>query len=192
MEIAKTKEKIPEEEKGWPRGWVERPVKGCSPPNEVARSPPDNAALRMHVARNPRAAARRPARAPNVAKTVERESVLFIGTQFSNLYTAVDTPARGRVGGGVSTVWRDTGVSSTQPERGAGECRRGLARHRSQTSGGREAHGRKNAACRQGCRVAESLVGRGRALVASANHRVAHVSIDRLTSSKMRVGEMRM
>jgi hypothetical protein len=26
-----------------------------------------------------------------------RESVLFIGTQFSNLYTAVDTPARGRV-----------------------------------------------------------------------------------------------
>ena len=29
---------------------------------------------------------------------VRRESVLFIGTQFSNLYTAVDTPARGRVG----------------------------------------------------------------------------------------------
>ena len=28
----------------------------------------------------------------------ERECVLFIGTQFSNLYTAVDTPARGRVG----------------------------------------------------------------------------------------------
>jgi hypothetical protein len=27
-----------------------------------------------------------------------RESVLFIGTQFSNLYTAVETPARGRVG----------------------------------------------------------------------------------------------
>ena len=27
-----------------------------------------------------------------------RERVLFIGTQFSNLYTAVDTPARGRVG----------------------------------------------------------------------------------------------
>ena len=26
-----------------------------------------------------------------------RESVLFIGTKFSNLYTAVDTPARGRV-----------------------------------------------------------------------------------------------
>jgi hypothetical protein len=27
-----------------------------------------------------------------------RESVLFIGTQFSKLYTAVDTSARGRVG----------------------------------------------------------------------------------------------
>jgi hypothetical protein len=26
------------------------------------------------------------------------ERVLFIGTQFSNLYTAVDTPAKGRVG----------------------------------------------------------------------------------------------
>jgi hypothetical protein len=26
-----------------------------------------------------------------------RESVLFIGTRFSNLYTSVDTPARGRV-----------------------------------------------------------------------------------------------
>jgi hypothetical protein len=26
-----------------------------------------------------------------------RESVLFIGTQFSNLYTAVDTPTKGRV-----------------------------------------------------------------------------------------------
>ena len=25
-----------------------------------------------------------------------RERMLFIGTQFSNLYTAVDTPARGR------------------------------------------------------------------------------------------------
>ncbi len=28
----------------------------------------------------------------------DRECVLFIGTQFSNLYTAVDTPAKGRVG----------------------------------------------------------------------------------------------
>ena len=27
----------------------------------------------------------------------QRENVLFIGTQFSNLYTAVDTPDRGRV-----------------------------------------------------------------------------------------------
>ena len=31
------------------------------------------------------------------ASCSRRESVLFIGTQFSNLYTAVDTPARGRV-----------------------------------------------------------------------------------------------
>jgi hypothetical protein len=29
---------------------------------------------------------------------IERERELFIGTQFSNLYTAVDTPARGRAG----------------------------------------------------------------------------------------------
>ncbi len=32
-----------------------------------------------------------------------RESVLFIGTQFNNLYTAVDTPAKGR--GGVCVVF---------------------------------------------------------------------------------------
>ncbi len=30
-------------------------------------------------------------------RALARESVLFIGTRFSNLYTAVDTPARGRV-----------------------------------------------------------------------------------------------
>jgi hypothetical protein len=30
--------------------------------------------------------------------SVGRESVLFIGTQFSNLYTTVDTPAKGRMG----------------------------------------------------------------------------------------------
>jgi hypothetical protein len=34
-----------------------------------------------------------------VVDSGERVCVLFIGTQFSNLYTAVDTPARGRVGG---------------------------------------------------------------------------------------------
>jgi hypothetical protein len=33
-----------------------------------------------------------------VKSSCVRERVLFIGTQFSNLYTAVDTPARGRVG----------------------------------------------------------------------------------------------
>ena len=30
---------------------------------------------------------------PGVVAVVARESVLFIGTRFSNLYTAVDTPA---------------------------------------------------------------------------------------------------
>jgi hypothetical protein len=30
---------------------------------------------------------------PQVVAVVARESVLFIGTRFSNLYTAVDTPA---------------------------------------------------------------------------------------------------
>jgi hypothetical protein len=32
------------------------------------------------------------------SRKARSESVLFIGTQFGNLYTAVDTPARGRVG----------------------------------------------------------------------------------------------
>jgi hypothetical protein len=31
--------------------------------------------------------------------------VLFIGTQFSNLYTAVDTPARGRVDHQPEAAW---------------------------------------------------------------------------------------
>jgi hypothetical protein len=35
---------------------------------------------------------------PAADLTGKRERVLFIGTQFSNLYTAVDTPAKGRVG----------------------------------------------------------------------------------------------
>jgi hypothetical protein len=35
---------------------------------------------------------------PKPEAQVQRESVLFIGTHFSNFYTAVDTPARGRVG----------------------------------------------------------------------------------------------
>jgi hypothetical protein len=39
---------------------------------------------------------------PSPPRRRERESVLFIGTQFSNLYTAVDTPAKGRVGIGLS------------------------------------------------------------------------------------------
>ncbi len=69
--------------------------------------------------------------------------------------------------------------------------RRGLTRRKRQTSGGREAQGRKNATCRQGCRVAESLVGRGRVLIASANQWAAHVSYDGPPSSKMSVGAVR-
>jgi hypothetical protein len=34
----------------------------CGPPNDVARSPTDDAVLLIHGARSPRAAARRPAR----------------------------------------------------------------------------------------------------------------------------------
>ena len=59
-------------------------------------------------ARFPRAPTENPARAMPVsllrtrplsdAGVLDRERVLFIGTQFSNLYTAVDTSARGRGG----------------------------------------------------------------------------------------------
>jgi hypothetical protein len=37
-------------------------VEICSPPKEVARSPPDDSALQMHVALSPWAAAQSPAR----------------------------------------------------------------------------------------------------------------------------------
>jgi hypothetical protein len=52
------------------------PWKCCSPPKEVARSPPDDSALRMHVALRPWAAARSPARRdhrPGVAERDEEE-----------------------------------------------------------------------------------------------------------------------
>jgi hypothetical protein len=47
--------------------------------------------------------------------------------------------------------------------------------------------GRKDAACRQGCRLAGSLGGR-RALIASSDRRAAHVARDSILSSKMCVG----
>ena len=48
---------------------------------------------------------------------VKRESLLFIGTYFSNLYTAVDTPARGRVGGTHckrTSLWRSESAESAK------------------------------------------------------------------------------
>ena len=42
-----------------------------------------------------------------------RESVFFIGTQFSNLYTTVDTPARGRLG----DEWDGKGKRGKESER---------------------------------------------------------------------------
>ena len=61
--------------------------------------------------------------------TTERESVLFIGTQFSNLYTAVDTPARGRVG---QVVHADSGQEDTlvgKQLRPSQSCRLLLVQH---------------------------------------------------------------
>ena len=39
---------------------------------------------------------------------------------------------------------------------------------------------------------ARSLVGRGRAVIAAANHRAAHASGDGLTSAEVSVGAVRM
>jgi hypothetical protein len=48
------------------------PWKRCSPPKEVARNPPDDSALRMHVSWSLRAASRRPAR--NLKQESHRKS----------------------------------------------------------------------------------------------------------------------
>jgi hypothetical protein len=49
------------------------PWKCCSTPKEVARSPPDDSALRMHVALSPGAAALRSARRAHRAGVAERD-----------------------------------------------------------------------------------------------------------------------
>jgi len=79
--------------------------------------------------------------------------------------------------------------------------RRGLARKEPQASGGR-AHGRKDAACLQGCRLAESLVECWRVPKTPFDQQVAHVAndstlsstpaCDSTLSSKIFVGAMRM
>jgi hypothetical protein len=58
--------------------------------------------------------------------------------------------------------------------------------------GAAKSKGEKDAACRQGCRLAESLGGRRRALIAASDLRAAHVDCDSILSSKVCVGVMRM
>jgi hypothetical protein len=47
----------------------------------------------------------------------------------------------------------------------------GLEKHRIHVSGGSEAQGRKNTACRHGCRFSESLAGVRQTVVAMSNPR---------------------
>ncbi len=49
-----------------------REKEGCGPPEDVVRSPADDAALPMHMARSPRAAVRRPARRAHRVGVAER------------------------------------------------------------------------------------------------------------------------
>ncbi len=84
----------------------------------------------------------------------------------------------GRAGRRAGTQRRQVNIDSTQSELGRGR-RQKLRAYLSptcctrQTSGDREAQGRKNAAYRQGCRLAESRVGIWRAMLATSNHREA-------------------
>jgi hypothetical protein len=63
---------------------------------------------------------------------------------------------------------------------------------REETKSGGLVQGRKDAACRQGCQFAGSLVGRRLALVTSSGSRVTHVACDSIIPSKMCVGAMRI
>jgi hypothetical protein len=123
------------------------PWKCCNPPKEVARSPPDDSALRMHVALNPWAAAQRPAR------NLKQESQCWSRRNWEL-------------------------------------CKKPVEERREVTKSGGLVQGRKDAACQQGCRLAGSLGGRQRALIASSDRRSAHVACDSILSSKMCVGAM--
>jgi hypothetical protein len=116
--------------------------KCCIPPKEVARIPPDDSALRIHVALSPWAAAQRPAR------NLKQESQSWSRRN-----------------------WR---VATT------------IEDHREATKSGGLVQGRKDAAYRQGCRLAGSLGGRRRALISLSDRRSAHVVYDSILSSRMR------
>jgi hypothetical protein len=73
-----------------------------------------------------------------------------------------------------------------------GRVAKTVEEQREATKSGGLVQGRKDAACRQGCRIAGSLGGRRRALIDSSDHRAAHVSCDGPPSSKMSVGVVRM
>jgi hypothetical protein len=95
----------------------------------------------------------------------------------------------GRAGRRAGTQRRQVNIDSTQSERGRGR-RQKLRAYLSptcctrQTSGDREAQGRKNTAYRQGCRLAESRVGIWRAMLVTSNHREAWTSCDDFTSRR--------
>jgi hypothetical protein len=73
-----------------------------------------------------------------------------------------------------------------------GRVAKTVEEQREATKSGGLVQGRKDAACRQGCRLAGSLGGRRRALIASSDRRAAHVACDSILSSKMCVGAMHM
>ena len=92
---------------------------------------------------------------------------------------------------GAEMMWPSDGGCRTCKHKGSnqgtvaaawGRRWRGLSRQEPHASGGR-VHGRKYAACLQGCRLAESLVGCRQVTKAPSDQQVSHVAVDSLLSS---------
>ncbi len=98
---------------------------------------------------------------------------------------------RGRQRGFRGCEESQTGVTSLVGKK-RGTVHKTVEERREVKKSGGLVQGRKDAACRHGCRFAESRVGVRRAVVAISNPRAAHASGDVLTSAEVIVGAMRM
>ncbi len=86
------------------QGFSDKDIEALRKPNDQQasrtspRTPAESALPASVHAANDAAQAPVPDMQASAAGDVDAESVLFIGTQFSNLYTALDTSAKGRMG----------------------------------------------------------------------------------------------
>jgi hypothetical protein len=94
--------------------------------------------------------------------------------------------------GGSEAACEETQTGVTSLEKKLGAVHKTVETLREAKKSGGLVQGRKDAAYRQGCRLAGCMGGRRRALIAASDRRSAHVDCDGPPSSKRCVGAMRM